>query len=86
MLGAKRGAPAPGGGAPRPPPPPQALGTHCHPAALLPLVLNVTALGFAGDSVAKFIREPASFNTQIVALGVDTYLKVYDRVLYFSIH
>ena len=30
----------------------------------------------AGESVAKYIREPSPFNTQIVSLGVDTYLKM----------
>lgn len=30
----------------------------------------------AGQSVAKYIRNPAPFNTQVVALGVDTYLKM----------
>jgi len=30
----------------------------------------------AGQSVAKYIKNPAPFNTQVVALGVDTYLKM----------
>lgn len=30
----------------------------------------------AGQSVAKYIQNPAPFNTQVVALGVDTYLKM----------
>ena len=30
----------------------------------------------AGESVAKYIRQPSPYNTEIVALGVDTYLKM----------
>ncbi len=30
----------------------------------------------AGESVAKYIRQTSPYNTQIVALGIDTYLKM----------
>ena len=30
----------------------------------------------AGESVAKYIRQASPYNTQIVALGIDTYLKM----------
>lgn len=42
----------------------------------------------AGESVQKYIRQPASFNTQIVALGVDTYLKMLleDNFVHTDLH
>ena len=33
-------------------------------------------LADAGESVAKYIRQTSPYNTQIVALGIDTYLKM----------
>ena len=30
----------------------------------------------AGERVAKYIRQTSPYNTQIVALGIDTYLKM----------
>lgn len=33
-------------------------------------------LPVSGESVAKYIRQPSPYNTEIVALGVDTYLKM----------
>ena len=43
---------------------------------------------FAGESVAKYIREPSPFNTQIVSLGVDTYLKMLlaDNFVHTDLH
>lgn len=41
----------------------------------LPLRSDCMSL-IAGESVAKYIRQPSPYNTQIVALGVDTYLKM----------
>ena len=38
--------------------------------------LNIWSANRAGESVAKYIRQPSPYNTQIVALGVDTYLKM----------
>ena len=42
----------------------------------------------AGESVAKYIREPSPFNTQIVSLGVDTYLKMLlaDNFVHTDLH
>ena len=42
----------------------------------------------AGDSVAKYIRSPQAINTQIVALGVDTYLKMLlaDNFVHTDLH
>jgi predicted unusual protein kinase regulating ubiquinone biosynthesis (AarF/ABC1/UbiB family) len=42
----------------------------------------------AGESVAKYIREPSPFNTQIVALGVDCYLKMLlaDNFVHTDLH
>ncbi|KAL0035601.1 hypothetical protein WJX79_001935 [Trebouxia sp. C0005] len=41
-----------------------------------------------GESVAKYIREPSPFNTQIVSLGVDTYLKMLlaDNFVHTDLH
>ena len=38
--------------------------------------------------MAKYIRQPAPFNTQIVALGVDTYLKMLltDNFVHTDLH
>lgn len=42
----------------------------------------------AGQSVAVFMREPAAINTQIVALGVDAYLKMLltDNFVHTDLH
>ncbi|KAK9908907.1 hypothetical protein WJX75_004527 [Coccomyxa subellipsoidea] len=42
----------------------------------------------AGESVAKYIRQPSPYNTQIVALGVDTYLKMLlqDNFVHTDLH
>ncbi|CAL8461811.1 g1342 [Coccomyxa elongata] len=42
----------------------------------------------AGESVAKYIRQPSPYNTQIVALGVDTYLKMllHDNFVHTDLH
>jgi aarF domain-containing kinase len=41
-----------------------------------------------GESVAKYIRQPSPFNTQIVALGVDCYLKMLlaDNFVHTDLH
>lgn len=39
-------------------------------------VLGLQIYWLVGQGVAKYIKNPAPFNTQIVALGVDTYLKM----------
>ena len=38
--------------------------------------------------MAKYIREPSPFNTQIVSLGVDTYLKMLlaDNFVHTDLH
>ena len=36
----------------------------------------MVAAGRVGESVAKYIRQASPYNTQIVALGIDTYLKM----------
>ena len=53
-------------------------------AATLTTLLAVPA----GDSVAKYIRSPQAINTQIVALGVDTYLKMLlaDNFVHTDLH
>ena len=50
--------------------------------------LQADVLAFAGESVAKYIREPSPFNTQIVSLGVDTYLKMLlaDNFVHTDLH
>ena len=42
----------------------------------------------AGESVANYIRERSPFNTRIVALGVDTYLKMLlqDNFVHTDLH
>jgi hypothetical protein len=42
----------------------------------------------AGESVSKYIREVSPFNTRIVALGVDTYLKMLlqDNFVHTDLH
>jgi len=44
--------------------------------------------GSAGESVSKYIRERSPFNTRIVALGVDTYLKMLleDNFVHTDLH
>lgn len=41
-----------------------------------------------GASVAVFMKEPAAINTQIVALGVDAYLKMLltDNFVHTDLH
>ncbi|CAK0783811.1 hypothetical protein CVIRNUC_007011 [Coccomyxa viridis] len=42
----------------------------------------------AGESVAKYIRQASPYNTQIVALGIDTYLKMllHDNFVHTDLH
>ena len=41
-----------------------------------------------GESVAKYIRQASPYNTQIVALGIDTYLKMllHDNFVVSPLH
>ena len=52
------------------------------------IVSDIPMLPHAGESVAKYIREPSPFNTQIVSLGVDTYLKMLlaDNFVHTDLH
>lgn len=54
----------------------------------LVLTVNCCFIFVAGESVAKYIREPSPFNTQIVSLGVDTYLKMLlaDNFVHTDLH
>lgn len=62
---------------------------NCNATCSKPQVsLQACMLVFVGESVAKYIREPSPFNTQIVSLGVDTYLKMLlaDNFVHTDLH